>query len=100
MSHYYTLLLHSKLTVKICLCIGKVGRGELEWFCGENDRVGELKLLVNNLVLSLVCDCPLQTLKNSEGKMVVVENRRTKTQTKNAIENYVERNCFVTRLCL
>lgn len=44
----------------------------MEWFCGENDHVGELELLVNNLVLSSVCDCPLQTLKNSEGKMVVM----------------------------
>lgn len=72
----------------------------MEWFCGENDHVGELKLLVNNLFLSSVCDRPLQTLKNFEGKMVVMESRRTKTQTSNAIENDVERNCFVTRLCL
>lgn len=71
-----------------------------EWFFGENDCVGELKLLVNNLFFSLICDCPLQTLKNAEGKLVVMESRRTKTQTTNAIENYVERSCFVTRLCL
>lgn len=69
----------------------------MEWFYRENYCVGELKLLVNNLVLSLACNCPLQTLKNSEGKLVVMESERTKTQTTNAIENYVERNCFVTR---
>lgn len=69
-------------------------------FYRENCCVGELKLLVNNLVLSLVCNCLLQTLKNSEGKLVVMESGRTKTQTTNAIENYLERNCFVTRLHL
>lgn len=71
----------------------------MEWFYGENYCVGELKLLVNNLFLSLVCDCPLQTLENSEGNWSswrVGEQR----QTTNAIENYVERNCFVTRLYL
>lgn len=70
----------------------------MEWFYRENCCVGELKLLVNNLFLSLVCDCPLQILKNSEGKLVVLESGRTKTQTTNAIENYLERNWFVTRL--
>lgn len=69
----------------------------MEWFYRENYCVGELKLLVNNLFLSLACNCPLQTLKNSEGKLVVMESGRTKTQTTNAIENCVERNCFVTR---
>lgn len=72
----------------------------MEWFYRENCSVGELKLLVNNLVSSLVCDCPLQTLKTSEGKLVIMERGRIKTQTTNAIENYLERNWFVTRLYL
>lgn len=72
----------------------------MKCFYRENCCVGELKLLVNNLVLSLVCDCPLQTLKNAAGKLVVMESGRTKTQTTNAIENYLEENCFVTRLYL